>query len=148
MLRVVLYQPEIPQNTGNIARSCVATGSELHLVRPLGFMWDEARLRRAGLDYWPHLSLHWHDSWRNFCQKLQPQDRVWAFTTHGQQNYTQVQYQPGDFLLFGPESRGLPLEVRQIFPQLVIPMPGPVRSLNLAVAGGVALFEGLRQQGE
>lgn len=148
MFRVVLYQPEIPQNTGNIARSCVATGSELHLIRPLGFMWDESRLRRAGLDYWPHLSLQWHDSWSGFLGKLQPQDRVWAYTTHGQQSYAQVRYQPGDFLLFGPESRGLPAEVRQAFPQLVIPMPGPVRSLNLAVAVGVSLFEGLRQQGE
>lgn len=153
MLRVVLYQPDIPQNTGNIARTCASAGAELHLVRPFGFRWfgaaaaGDPRLRRAGLDYWPYVRHVLHDSWEKFVEGLEPGARVWAFSSKAQQPYTTVAYHPGDYLLFGPETRGLPDEVLRQFPAVTIPMPGPVRSLNLSVAVGIGLFEALRQLG-
>jgi len=148
VLRVVLYQPDIPQNTGNIARTCASAGAELHLVRPFGFRWSsDPRLKRAGLDYWPHVRYVLHDSWANFVERLEAGARVWAFSSKAQRAYTDVQYRPGDYLLFGPETRGLPEEVLRQFPALSIPMPGPVRSLNVSVAVGIALFEALRQLG-
>ncbi|RIH82945.1 tRNA (cytidine(34)-2'-O)-methyltransferase [Calidithermus roseus] len=153
MLRVVLYQPDIPQNTGNIARTCASAGAELHLIRPFGFRWFEGgmarsgdpRLKRAGLDYWPHVRYVLHDSWAKFVEQLEAGARVWAFSSKAQQPYTDVRYRPGDYLLFGPETRGLPEEVLRQFPGVSIPMPGPVRSLNVSVAVGIALFEALRQ---
>ncbi|MDT7920469.1 MAG: tRNA (cytidine(34)-2'-O)-methyltransferase [Meiothermus sp.] len=148
MFKVVLYQPEIPQNAGNIARTCAATGAELHLVRPLGFQWNSAKLRRAGLDYWPEVELVLHDSWQAFLESLPQGSRVWAFSSKVSQCYAEVRYQSGDHLLFGPESRGLPPEVLERFPGVTIPMPGRGgRSLNLAVAVGVGLYEALRQVG-
>lgn len=146
MIKVVLYQPEIPQNTGNIARTCAATNCELHLIHPLGFMWNEAKLRRAGLDYWPHVQVVHHSSWESYLNNL-GQQRVWAFSTKGQVAHSQVRYAAGDHLLFGPETRGLPPEVLALFTAVRIPMPGPVRSLNLAVSVGVGVFEALRQLG-
>ncbi|RDI95111.1 tRNA (cytidine(34)-2'-O)-methyltransferase [Meiothermus sp. QL-1] len=146
MLRVVLYQPEIPQNTGNILRTCAAVGAELHLVRPLGFRWGSAELRRAGLDYWAVAHCTLHDSWPAFLGSLPPAARVWAFSSKASIPYTAVRYRSGDYLLFGPESRGLPSEVLAQFPAVRIPMPGPGgRSLNLAVAVGVGVYEALRQ---
>jgi tRNA (cytidine/uridine-2'-O-)-methyltransferase len=145
MVRVVLVHPEIPQNTGAIARTCVAAQAELHLIRPLGFLWGTSRLRRAGVDSWEHLRVYLHDSWSAFEAKLPPQARLFALTPEGKEVYTQVAFQPGDYLLFGSESRGLPPELRNRFLSLRIPMPGPTRSLNLSVAVGVVLFEALRQ---
>ncbi|MER3480704.1 MAG: tRNA (cytidine(34)-2'-O)-methyltransferase [Meiothermus sp.] len=149
MLKVVLYQPEIPQNAGNIARTCAAGGAELHLIRPLGFRWGDPKLRRAGLDYWRHVQYVVHDSWEAFQEKVGDggagPPRVWAFSSKALRDYAQVRYQPDDYLLFGPETRGLPPEVLEQFPAVTIPMPGRVRSLNLAVAVGIGLFEALRQ---
>jgi len=148
MFKVVLYQPEIPQNAGNIARTCAATGVELHLVRPLGFQWGSPKLKRAGLDYWSEVDYILHDSWQAFLETLPQGGRVWAFSSKVPQLYTEVQYRAGDYLLFGPESRGLPPEVLERFPGVTIPMPGRGgRSLNLAVAVGVGLYEALRQVG-
>ena len=146
MLQVVLYQPEIPQNTGNIVRTCAAAGAKLHLIRPLGFRWGQSELKRAGLDYWSG-EIHLHDSWDAFLSTLKPEARVFALSTKASQPYYSQTFQPDDYLLFGPESRGLPPEILQAFPSLTIPMPGQGRSLNLAVAVGVVLFEGLRQAG-
>ncbi|MCS7069474.1 MAG: tRNA (cytidine(34)-2'-O)-methyltransferase [Meiothermus sp.] len=148
MFNIALYQPEIPQNAGNIARTCAATGARLHLIRPLGFQWHSPKLKRAGLDYWSSLDYVLHDSWQAFVNHLPPHSRVWAFSSKVPRPYTEVQYQPGDYLLFGPESRGLPPEVLGCFPGVTIPMPGKGgRSLNLAVAVGVGLYEALRQAG-
>jgi tRNA (cytidine/uridine-2'-O-)-methyltransferase len=148
MLKVVLYQPEIPQNAGNIARTCAAAGAELHLVRPLGFQWGSAKLKRAGLDYWPEVRYTLHDSWDVFLGGLPGEARVWAFSSKGSIRYSEVRYGPGDYLLFGPETRGLPAEVLERFPAVTIPMPGKGgRSLNLAVAVGIGLYEALRQRG-
>lgn len=148
MLKVVLYQPEIPQNAGNIARTCAATGAQLHLIRPLGFIWGQAQIKRAGLDYWEHLDYVLHNSWPDFLAHLPDRSRVWAFSSKVETRYSEVHYHPDDYLLFGPESRGLPGEVLGRFPSVTIPMPGPGgRSLNLAVSVGVGLYEALRQTG-
>lgn len=145
--RVILYQPEIPQNFGNIARTTAALGSEVHLIRPLGFSLSESRLRRAGLDYWPHVKYFLHDSWEAFLSQVGREERILSFTAEGQQTHFQIEYQPSDWLLFGPEGQGLPEKLRQIYPSVRIPMPGPVRSLNLAVSVAVVLYEAFRQAG-
>lgn len=147
MLKVVLYQPEIPQNAGNIARTCAASGSQLHLVRPLGFHWGSAQLKRAGMDYWADVDYVLHDSWLAFLASLEPTARIWAFSTKVKRVYSEVRYQDGDCLLFGPESRGLPAEILQSLEGVTIPMPGQGRSLNLAVSVGIGLYEALRQLG-
>lgn len=153
MPQVVLHQPQIPPNTGNVARSCAATNSPLHLIHPLGFSLDDRYLRRAGLDYWPWVKLQEHASWSAFEEhRRQRPGRLLAFTRHGQHPYHQVSYSEDDWLLFGCESSGLPASVLAAADaRLGIPMPGAieagggVRSLNLSVAVGVALFEALRQ---
>ncbi|TFU27823.1 tRNA (cytidine(34)-2'-O)-methyltransferase [Thermus tengchongensis] len=145
MVHLVLFQPEIPQNTGNIARTAAALGFPLHLIRPLGFRLGDKRLLRAGLDYWPHVDLRVHDTWEAFLGALPPEARVWAFSARAEQSLYEARFQEGDYLLFGPETRGLPPEVLARFPGVRIPMPGPVRSLNLAVAVGVAAYEAYRQ---
>jgi len=145
VLHLVLYQPEIPQNVGNIARTAAALGWPLHLVRPLGFLLSSPKLRRAGLDYWPHVDLRVHDDWAAFLASLPPSARVWAFSARAENDLYQARFREGDYLLFGPETRGLPEAVLAQFPALKIPMPGPVRSLNLAVAVGVAAYEAYRQ---
>lgn len=146
MVKVVLFQPEIPQNAGNIARTCAATGAELHLIRPLGFQWSSPRLKRAGLDYWAGVDCVLHDSWQSFLETLPENSRVWAFSSKVSQLYSEARYQPGDYLLFGPESRGLPAQALEVFPSVRIPMPGKAgRSLNLAVAVGVGVYEVIRQ---
>lgn len=148
MLKIVLYQPEIPQNAGNIARTCAAAGAELHLIRPLGFQWGSAKLRRAGLDYWSDVRYVLHDSWEVFLNSLPSGAKVWAFSSKVPRLYSEVGYQDEDYLLFGPETRGLPKEILELFPAVTIPMPGKVgRSLNLAVAVGIGLYEALRQIG-
>ena len=146
MPRIVLYEPEIPQNVGNVARTAAATESELHLVRPFGFRWGDPRLKRAGLDYWSHVRYTLHDSWAAFLETLPAGARVWAFSTKAEKSLFEVRFHPDDYLLFGPETRGLPDAVLDRFPALQIPMPGPVRSLNLAVSVGVVAYEVLRQQ--
>jgi len=145
VVRIVLVEPEIPQNTGNVARTAVALGAELHLVRPFGFRWGDPRMRRAGLDYWKHLNPFLHDSLEAFLEFLPADARAFAFSARAERSLYRVGFEPGDWLLFGSETRGLPGAVRSRFPTLRIPTPGPVRSLNLAVAVGVAAFEAYRQ---
>jgi tRNA (cytidine/uridine-2'-O-)-methyltransferase len=148
LLHVALWEPEIPPNTGNVARLCAATGTPLHLVGRLGFRLDERSLRRAGLDYWPAVEAHRYESLEQLEQRFAHAGRILCFSAHAAMPYTEMQYHAGDCLLFGPESRGLPDEVlhRHAGRTLRIPMPGgAVRSLNLATAVGISLYEGLRQ---
>lgn len=152
LLHIVLYQPEIPPNTGNIGRSCVATGSRLWLVEPLGFDISEKAVRRAGLDYWSLLDLRVVPDWQTLTGELREQfstGRVWLFTKTAKQSYLQPQYQPGDVLIFGCETRGLPPEIMTEFPDNLVrvPMRPQVRSLNLAVTAGIAMYEAVRQIG-
>ena len=153
MPRLVLYQPEIPPNTGNVARTCAATCTELHLIEPLGFEISDRTLKRAGLDYWPWVKLQRHPDWEAFrAHQLAQGGRLLALSRNGSKPYTQLRYRSDDWLLFGRETSGLPAEVvAQADGCLAIPMPGAiehgggVRSLNLATAAGVVLFEALRQ---
>jgi len=147
LLHVALLEPEIPPNTGNIARLCVATGSTLHLIGRLGFQLDDRTLRRAGLDYWPDVQLRRHATLADFEAALAGAP-LYCFTARTGRPYTQAAYQDGDVLLFGSESHGLPagLLAQHAERTLVIPMPtGKVRSLNLATAVGIVLYEALRQ---
>ncbi len=148
MLHVVLVEPEIPPNTGNISRTCAATGTALHLVEPLGFRVDEASVRRAGLDYWPHLQLHRHESLQAFLQEHRSAPMYFA-STRGSVPYTQAAYPDGAFLVFGKETAGLPQALLDEHPGRVIrlPMKRDIRSLNLSNAVAVVLFEALRQLG-
>ncbi len=147
MLHVALWEPEIPPNTGNIARLCAATGTVLHLIGRLGFRIDDRSLRRAGCDYWPHVEMRRHATFADFESSI-PQARLFCFSAHAKRRYTDVGYQDGDCLLFGSESRGLPPELLERAGDrvLTLPMLTPhVRSLNLATAVGIALYEALRQ---
>lgn len=146
---VVLVEPEIPPNTGNIARLCAATGSHLHLVGQLGFRLTNAQLRRAGLDYWDAVQCFRHTTLEAACAAL-PDRRRFYFSTQGQISYTAVAYQPGDLLIFGSESRGLPPAVLADNPSSTLGIPirvEHVRSLNLATAVAIVLYEALRQTG-
>lgn len=147
-MHVVLYQPEIPQNTGNIARLCAATGVELHLIEPLGFFWDDRRLKRAGLDYWEMANIKRHLNFEAYRLRY-PEQRLFFATTKGRLFYSDVTFQPQDSLVFGPETRGLPAEILELDParNLRIPMINGARSLNLANSVGIILYEALRQQG-
>lgn len=144
-MHIVLLHPEIPENTGNIARLCAATGSPLHLIRPLGFRLDEKRMKRAGLDYWEHVTLLVHDSWEAFCAIHK--GRTWLVSTKGEKCYSDVQYQADDALCFGSETCGLPKAMYQTHAEslLQIPMNPKVRSLNLGNAVAIVLYEALRQ---
>ena len=147
MLNVVLYEPEIPPNTGNIIRLCANTGAALHLIAPLGFEWNDTRLKRAGLDYHEYASVTHPDSLDSYLSTQDP-ERTFAFTTKGRTLHTEAAFRAGDNLLFGPESRGLPAEVLDTFPAartLRIPMRADSRSLNLANAVAVVLYEAWRQ---
>jgi tRNA (cytidine/uridine-2'-O-)-methyltransferase len=147
---VVLYKPQIPPNTGNIARTCAATGTELHLVGPLGFEISDRYLKRAGLDYWPYVNLHYHVGLEDFQAFHQQRGGRWiGFSVSGSHNYLQFQFQADDWLLFGSETTGLPPEVLALCANTVyIPMSQPhVRSLNLSVSAAVGLFEARRQLG-
>jgi tRNA (cytidine/uridine-2'-O-)-methyltransferase len=149
VFNVILYQPEIPPNTGNIIRLCANTGARLHLIRPLGFELDDKQLRRAGLDYHEYATLQVHDSLEQCMQSL-PQSRLFAFTTKGSHPYHEVQYQAGDAFLFGPESRGLPGEILEaLAPEqcLRLPMLPNNRSLNLSNTVAVTVYEAWRQCG-
>ena len=149
MFHVVLYQPEIPPNTGNIIRLCANTGSLLHLIRPLGFELDDRRLKRAGLDYHEWAEVQVHDSLEAFVSAQTPQ-RLFAYSTRGTKLYADAHYQVGDALLFGPETRGLPVEVLEGLPperRLRVPMKPACRSLNLSNTVAVVIYEAWRQQG-
>jgi tRNA (cytidine/uridine-2'-O-)-methyltransferase len=147
VFHIILYQPEIPPNTGNVIRLCANTGSQLHLIRPLGFELDDRQLRRAGLDYHEYATLRVHDSLAACLQEL-PDSRLYAFTTKAARQYHQAAYRADDALLFGPESRGLPQEVlQQLSPEqlLRLPMLPHSRSLNLSNTVAIAVFEAWRQ---
>ncbi|OOZ37174.1 tRNA (cytidine(34)-2'-O)-methyltransferase [Solemya velesiana gill symbiont] len=149
MFHVALYEPEIPPNTGNIIRLCANTGSTLHLIHPLGFSLDEKQVRRAGLDYHDMACVTEHVDYAAFGKTL-PSSRILACSTRGKVNYAEVEYQPGDVLLFGPETRGLPQQQLDALPDeqlLRIPMVPGNRSLNLSNAVAVILYEAWRQQG-
>ncbi|MFZ5724455.1 MAG: tRNA (cytidine(34)-2'-O)-methyltransferase [Pseudomonadota bacterium] len=149
MFHIILFQPEIPPNTGNIIRLCANTGCRLHLVRPLGFVWDDRRLRRAGLDYREWASVQLHDDF-DACLQVLADARIFAFTTRGAHTLPQADFRPGDALLFGPETRGLPPGLlARIAPerQLRIPMQPDSRSMNLANAVSVAVYDAWRRQG-
>ncbi|MGD8312460.1 MAG: tRNA (cytidine(34)-2'-O)-methyltransferase [Gammaproteobacteria bacterium] len=149
MFHVVLYQPEIPPNTGNIIRLCANTGSVLHLVHPLGFSLDDRKLRRAGLDYRERAAVREHDSLDLFRTAVKPR-REWAVSTRGGRVYSRVRYRPGDAFVFGPETRGLPADVLAGFDTttvLRLPMVAQSRSLNLANTVAVLVYEAWRQQG-
>jgi tRNA (cytidine/uridine-2'-O-)-methyltransferase len=147
-MHVVLVAPEIPQNTGSIGRLCVATGSTLHLIDPLGFTIDDRQLRRAGLDYWRHVQVARHASWAAF-QATRPAGRILCFSARAARSYTTMRYRDDDLLVFGCESRGLPPEIRAAHADASFGIPlasEHVRSLNLANAVAIVLYEALRQQ--
>jgi len=146
MFHVVLHRPEIPPNTGNIGRLCHATGTRLHLVGPLGFSLDDRSLKRAGLDYWEELSpVLWHD-YGDFLTSIPESARVWLLTTKCQQPYWDANFRDGDCLVFGSETRGLPESLLRSHPEDCLTIPQVAgRSLNLATAVGIVLYEGLRQ---
>lgn len=148
MFNVVLVQPEIPQNTGNISRTCAVTGCNLHLVRPLGFSTDDRYLKRAGLDYWNALTIFYYDSFDELRAKF-PDSRFFLFSTHASKCYCEVKYNSGDFLVFGKETAGLGREIIEAYPnELVrIPMLPDLRSLNLSNSVAIAVYEALRQNG-
>ncbi len=148
MFHIVLVEPEIPQNTGNISRTCAVTGSILHLVRPLGFAIDDRQLKRAGLDYWQHLNLEVHDSFQAVRVQY-PAARFFYASTHGTRRYTDVAFQDGDFLVFGKETAGLPKALLQENPKTTmrIPMGEALRSLNLSNSVAIVVYEALRQTG-
>ena len=145
---VVMVEPEIPGNTGNISRLCAATGCKLHLVRPLGFSTDDKHLKRAGLDYWHLLDIYYHDSFAEL-QALYPAGRFFCHTTKATRFHSDAHFQDGDFLVFGKETAGLPQSILKQFPEQCIrlPMIEGARSLNLSNAVAVAVYEALRQTG-
>lgn len=145
-INIVLVEPEIPQNTGNIARTCAATGAKLHLVEPMGFKIDNAKLKRAGLDYWHELDIIYYDSLNQFLS-LHANDNLFYFTTKAPKSYTDVRYDGSIYLLFGKETAGLPEQLlRDNLDKCVrIPMRDDLRSLNLSNAAAIAVYEVLRQ---
>lgn len=147
-LSVVLIEPQIPPNSGNVARLCAATDTSLHLIEPLGFSLDDEQLARAGLDYWDAVDLWLHPSWREFRDAVS-RDRCLYFSAHGGQSYVEAPYAENAVLVFGNESQGLPERIREKHPERVyrIPMRLAVRCLNLATAVGIVLYEGIRQLG-
>ncbi len=149
MLHIVLFEPEIPPNTGNIIRLAANTGCQLHLIEPLGFKLDEKSVIRAGMDYAETQDVQLHKSWQAFLDQQQP-TRIFALSTKGTRCHSDTQFQAGDYLLFGPESRGLPAEIRESLPSaqvLRIPMTANSRSMNLSNAVAVMVYEAWRQLG-
>lgn len=145
-MNIILHEPEIPANTGNIGRTCTATGTSLHLIRPLGFSLDEKSLRRAGLDYWQKLEFYVYDDWQDFLQK-NPNAKIYMATTKAHQTYTEVAYEPDCFIMFGKESAGIPEEILVEYEETCvrIPMNEEIRSLNLSNSVAIVLYEALRQ---
>lgn len=148
MFNIVLVEPEIPQNTGNIVRTCAATGCKLHLVRPLGFEVSDKYLKRAGLDYWHFVDISFYDDIGELFAKF-PEGRFWFFSTKAARTHSDVQYREGDFLVFGKETKGLPEELlaKRYDEAVRIPMIGEIRSLNLSNSVAVAVYEAWRQLG-
>lgn len=145
-MNVVLLEPEIPANTGNIGRTCVATGTKLHLIKPLGFRLDEKNLRRAGLDYWKDLDVTVYENYTDFLEK-NPNAKIYMATTKAEKAYTHVDYEPDCFIMFGKESAGIPEELLLQNKEncVRIPMIGDIRSLNLGNSVAIVLYEALRQ---
>ncbi|MBU9736333.1 tRNA (cytidine(34)-2'-O)-methyltransferase [Diplocloster agilis] len=145
-LNIVLFEPEIPSNTGNIGRTCVATGTRLHLIEPLGFRLNEKSIRRAGMDYWEHLDVTRYVNYQDFCDR-NPGAKVYMATTKAPYVYTEVQYEPDCYLMFGKESGGIPEEILLDNQETAIriPMLPTIRSLNLANSVSIVLYEALRQ---
>lgn len=148
MFHIVLYEPEIPANTGNIGRTCAATNTRLHLIEPLGFRLDEKSLRRAGMDYWKDLDVTTYINYDDFMEK-NPDAKIYMATTKAPNVYTEAQYEPDCFLMFGKESGGIPEEIlaRHKENSIRIPMVGDTRSLNLGNSVAIVLYEALRQNG-
>lgn len=147
-MHIILHQPEIPANTGNIGRTCVATGTSLHLIEPLGFHLDEKSIRRAGMDYWPRLDVTRYTNFEEFCAR-RPGARIWMATTKARRCYTEVSFAPDDYIMFGRESAGIPEELLVEHEEscIRIPMLPDIRSLNLSNSVAIVLYEALRQQG-
>jgi tRNA (cytidine/uridine-2'-O-)-methyltransferase len=149
-MNIVLVEPEIPPNTGNVARLCAATKTRLHLIEPLGFTLDDKQLRRAGMDYWQQVEWHrWRD-WSAFTEKLQPAARLWFIESDGPKLYTEAKFAPDDYLVFGRETAGLPKQLLEANRERWLRLPmfnAESRSLNLANCAAIVLFEALRQQG-
>ena len=147
-MHIVLHQPEIPQNTGNIGRTCVATGSSLHLIEPLGFRLREKDLRRAGMDYWQKLDVTRYVDYEDFMER-HPGAKIWYATTKAKRTYAEVSFAPDDFIMFGKESAGIPEEILVDNEEtcIRIPMLDDIRSLNLSNSVAIVLYEALRQQG-
>lgn len=145
-MNIVLYEPEMPANTGNIGRTCAATKTCLHLIEPLGFKLNEKAVKKAGLDYWDKLELKVYCNFEEFLEK-NPSAKLYLATTKAKKVYTEVSYAPDDYLMFGPESRGIPEEILIRYPDscIRIPMWGDIRSLNLSNSAAVVLYEALRQ---
>lgn len=147
-MNIILHQPEIPANTGNIGRTCVATGTSLHLIEPLGFRLNEKEIKRAGMDYWEHLDVHRYVNFAEFKEK-HPEAKIWMATTKAKHVYTEVAFGPDDYIMFGKESAGIPEEilVENEDACIRIPMLPAIRSLNLSNSVAIVLYEALRQQG-
>lgn len=148
MFNIVLVHPDIPQNTGNIVRSCAATGAILHLIKPLGFSVSDRYLKRAGLDYWSHATVKIYDSFEEFEEK-NPEGNYYLATSHGTVPYTEMKFTPGDYLIFGSETKGLPDYIHEKYPKgrMRIPMREGIRCLNLSNAAALVLYEAERQNG-
>ena len=146
-MNIVLHEPEIPANTGNIGRTCVATGTSLHLIKPLGFDISDKAVRRAGMDYWKELDLHVYEDFEEFVEK-NPGARIYMATNKARKAYTEVEYEGNDFIMFGKESAGIPEEILVKYEEtsVRIPMIGEIRSLNLSNSVSIILYEALRQQ--
>jgi len=147
-MNIILHQPEIPQNTGNIGRTCVATGTKLHLIEPLGFRLDEKAIKRAGMDYWQHLEVYRYVNFEEFLEK-NPGAKIWMATTKAKHTYSDVTFGEDDFIMFGKESAGIPEEILVDYEDtcIRIPMLPEIRSLNLSNSVAVVLYEALRQTG-
>ena len=146
-MNIILHQPEIPANTGNIGRTCVATGTSLHLIEPLGFRLGEKELKRAGMDYWDKLDVTRYINFEEFKEK-HPNAKIWMATTKAKHVYTDVEFGPDDFIMFGKESAGIPEEILVDYEEtcIRIPMLSEIRSLNLSNSVAIVLYEALRQQ--
>lgn len=146
-MNIILHQPEIPANTGNIGRTCVATGTVLHLIEPLGFRIGEKELKRAGMDYWEHLDVRRYMNFEEFLEK-NPNAKIWMATTKAKHVYSDVEFGPDDFIMFGKESAGIPEEILVDYEDtcIRIPMLDQIRSLNLSNSVAIVLYEALRQQ--
>lgn len=146
LFHIVLVHPDIPNNTGNIGRLCVATKCKLHLIHPLGFSLDEKAVRRAGIDWWKDVSVNEYDDWDSF-EKINQQGSYYFFSKFSSQSYFSINYKQGDYLIFGSETSGLPEAIKNKYQDSLfrIPMPGEARSLNLANSASIGIYEGIRQ---